>query len=131
MSEKVQVVPLAQVSNDARRTIVEAMVGFEADKASVQRVTMITANAEAVLGNHHHDGVETFLFAAGVARLYTQPVKNSKAEGPMEEIFLQQPSLIVIPRGVAHTFVFLQPGMLVALTNTTHEDLGTHAWKLA
>ncbi len=120
------IIPMAMVSSDDRRTISEATVTH--GDGSVERTTLIVTKPDAApVGNHYHEGRETFILVAGSGEILTQDV----VDGGVYRRLVLAPELIEIPAGVAHTFVPNGPITLVCLTHCSYEDLGTHPWKLA
>jgi hypothetical protein len=107
----VEALPLIEQHADARRTISETVIR---NGNEITRVTQIDINSgHNVLGNHFHlAGIEQFHLVSGVkVSLFTQ---DTNVGGPIEEQVLNAPALIDIAPGIAHTFVFTTPGILLS-----------------
>jgi hypothetical protein len=132
VSKEPLIAHMALVHEDNRRSIHEvSTLVDDGDGLIVQRLTLIHINEAAVLGNHYHDGREQFTLVQGRAKLITQTVEDGVATHDPQETLLEAPAYLSVQTGLAHTFVFDGPGILLAITNCLHEDLGTHKWDLA
>ena len=109
----VQVLSLAEVSADHRRTIYENDLSGE---SRLKRVNVIKARETGPqrLGDHHHDVMnELLLLAHGKVELLV--VTKDDVTERIENI--NAPALIPMPTGVDHTVVLAPGSVLVTLVD--------------